>query len=70
MNKAQVLLQFVASALGYAIASKKDFDFMVTMWTAEGRQIRICECGRKYKKLAWVLKHLFKTGHQPQKTVK
>ena len=59
------LLGLVGKTLGAAFQRRKDFDFQYLSWGLEGRDLRLCECGRCYKRLGWAYKHFFRLEHQP-----
>ena len=53
-------------AMAEVMGKKQDFDVALLFWGMEGRNLLHCGCGRRYQKLGWALRHLFKMGHEPE----
>jgi len=51
--------------MGEAIFRRMDNDARYVMWGFEGRDMRICECGRQYKRLGWARRHFQLLDHSP-----
>lgn len=62
---ASLLYKTLGKLMGEAIFRRMDNDARYVMWGFEGRDMRICECGRQYKRLGWARRHFQLLDHSP-----
>jgi len=60
-----MLQTMVEKTFSCAIGRWEDYEVQYLFWRMEGRDIRSCQCGRRYKRIKWAFKHFVRAGHSP-----